>query len=223
MTTRPRRRWRTTARHVAARSRSFRSTSPRPRVTGSAAMRAGTKCGAPQWLPARAKRSIATPPTIRPGRTTSRRACARHSGHCASACGCGGPRPSCRAPRAACTASPSPRTSMARVARWATCRSTPRRWSPASCSRTSARRSSSSPIRRSTTPSSSRTSAYRRRPACRSGSCPRRSTAFASSVSTCPGSACRPMPRRRTCWRGRCSSTRARKRSWGPCRRRAPA
>jgi 3,8-divinyl chlorophyllide a/chlorophyllide a reductase subunit Y len=40
--------------------------------------------------------------------------------------------------------------------------------------------------------------------ACRCSCCPRRSTACASSASTCPASACPPMPRRRTCSPARC-------------------
>ena len=55
----------------------------------------------------------------------------------------------------------------------------PRRSSPASCSRTSATRSTSSPIRRSTTRSSSPTCACRPHRACRCSCCPTRSTASA--------------------------------------------
>ena len=47
-------------------------------------------------------------------------------------------------------------------------------------------------------------SACRPPPACRCGCCRRRSTACGSSASTCRASACRPMPRRRTCWPARC-------------------
>ena len=53
--------------------------------------------------------------------------------------------------------------------------------------------------------------------------CRTRSTACASSASTCRASACRPMPRPRTCWRRRCSNMRARKSSRARCRRRAAA
>ena len=60
---------------------------------------------------------------------------------------------------AASTASPSPRISTARSEPSAMCRSTRRRSSPASCSRTSAKRCSSSPIPTATTPSSSSISA----------------------------------------------------------------
>ena len=52
--------------------------------------------------------------------------------------------------------------------------------------------------------------------ACRCSCCRRRSTACASSASTCRASACRPMPRPRTCWPARCSSTRAPRPSAGP-------
>jgi hypothetical protein len=65
------------------------------------------------------------------------------------------------------------------------CRSTARRWSPASCSRTSARRCTPRPTRRCTTPSSSSTCACPPPAACRCRCCPRRSTACASSASTC--------------------------------------
>ena len=63
----------------------------------------------------------------------------------------------------------------------------------------------------------------RPRPACRCSFCRRRSTAFASSASTCPASACRPMPRPRTCLPRRCCAMRDRRSSRGRCRRRAPA
>ena len=53
--------------------------------------------------------------------------------------------------------------------------------------------------RRSTTRSSSPISACRRPPACRCSCCPTKSTACASSASTCRASACRPMPKPRMC------------------------
>ena len=53
--------------------------------------------------------------------------------------------------------------------------------------------------------------------------CRRRSTACASSASTCRASACRPMPRPRTCWPARCWNMPARKPSRARCRRRAAA
>ena len=53
--------------------------------------------------------------------------------------------------------------------------------------------------------------------ACRCNCCPRRSTACASSASTCRASACRRMPRRRTCWPARCCAMRARRPSTAPC------
>ncbi len=77
--------------------------------------------------------------------------------------------------------------------------------------------------RRSTTPSSSSTSACRPPRACRCSCCRRRSTACASSASTCRASACRPMPRPRTCWPARCCATRATRPSRARCRRRAAA
>ena len=57
--------------------------------------------------------------------------------------------------------------------------------------------------------------------ACRSGSCPRRSTACGSSASTCRGSACPPTPRPRTCSPARCCASPASRRSRAPSRRRA--
>ena len=60
--------------------------------TGSAATPARPRCARPPPRPARAKRSTATPRTIRRARTISRRACARHSARCASACACAAPR-----------------------------------------------------------------------------------------------------------------------------------
>ena len=45
---------------------------------------------------------------------------------------------------------------------------------------------------------------------------PRRSTASASSASTFPASACRRMPRPRTCWRGRCCKYARREAEQGP-------
>ena len=71
--------------------------------------------------------------------------------------------------------------------------------------------------------SSSPTSACRPPPACRCSCCRRRSTACASSASTCRASACRRMPRRRTCWPARCCATRAPRPRPARCRRRAPA
>jgi hypothetical protein len=83
----------------------------------------------------------------------------------------------------------------------------PRRCAPDGEAR-GVRRRSSSPI-----------SACRPPPACRSTCCRRRSTAFGSSASTCPASACPPMPRRRTCSPARCSAMRARKPRPGPVAR----
>ena len=60
-----------------------------------------------------------------------------------------------RARPAASTGSLSPRISMARAVRSATCRSTRRHWSPANCSRTFVRRCIASPTQPSTTPWSS--------------------------------------------------------------------
>jgi hypothetical protein len=71
-----------------------------------------------------------------------------------------------------------------------------------------------------TTPSWSPISAFRPRRVCLCGCCRMRSTACASSASTCRASACRPMPRPRTSSPGRCSTMpaggRAGPRS-GPC------
>ena len=96
------------------------------------------------------------------------------------------------------------------------CRSTRKRWSPASCSRTFARRCSSSPIPTNTTRSSSSIFACRPPPACRCGCCRRKSTACASSASTCRASACRPMPRPRTCSPARCCAYARREAEQGP-------
>ena len=63
---------------------------------------------------------------------------------------------------------------------------------------------SSSPIPTNTTRSSSSICACRPPRACRCDCCPRRSTACASSASTCRASACRPTPRPRTCSPARC-------------------
>ena len=49
--------------------------------------------------------------------------------------------------------------------------------------------------------------------------CRRRSTACASSASTCRASACRPMPRPRTCWPAPCCATPAREAEQGPVQR----
>ncbi len=53
--------------------------------------------------------------------------------------------------------------------------------------------------------------------------CRRRSTASASSASTCRASACRPMRKPRTCWPAPCCAMRGRRPSRAPCRRRAQA
>jgi chlorophyllide a reductase subunit Y len=86
------------------------------------------------------------PPTIRRGRTISRRACARPSARCASACACGAPHV---LSGSACCVYGLTFTSHFYGAR----RSVgyvpfnSERWSPASCSRTSARRCTSWPTR----------------------------------------------------------------------------
>ena len=68
--------------------------------------RQATRCVAARARPpaSRRGRSTAMPPTIRRGRTTSRRACARPSARCASACACAAPRRSSPARPAASTA-----------------------------------------------------------------------------------------------------------------------
>ena len=75
--------------------------------------------------------------------------------------------------------------------------------------------------RRLTTPSWSSTSACRPRRACRSTCCRRRSTACGSSASTCRASACRRMPRPRTCWPAPCCATPATRPRQGPVQRAA--
>ena len=61
-------------------------------------------CSKPPEGRRRAKRSRATPRTIRPARTINRKACARPSDRCASACACAAPPPCFRARPAASTA-----------------------------------------------------------------------------------------------------------------------
>ena len=183
---------------------------------GAAAMPARTRCCARRRPPARARSldRYAARLSAR-ARTTSRRACARPSARCASACACGAPRRSCRG-SACCvygltftshfygarrTVGYVPFNSEIARHRQAV-RGHPRSGARAGRSR-AVRRRSSSPI-----------SACRPPRACRCSCCRRRSTACASSASTCRASACRPMPKPRTCWPARCCNyARARSRA----------
>jgi len=88
--------------------------------------------------------------------------------------------------------------------RSATYPSTANRWSPASCSRTSATLCMRRPTRRCTTASSSSTCVCPRPAACRCNCCPSRSMACASSASTCPASVCPRMRKPRMSWPVRC-------------------
>ena len=152
---------------------------------------------------------------IRAGRTTSRNRCARPSARCGSGCACGARRRSCRG-SACCVygltftshfyGARRTRRLCAVQFRNAGARPAVTRISATRCSR---RRSPADydavVVINLCVPDRVRRAA---RPAAES-----RSTACASSASTCRVSACRPMPRRRTCWPARCCATPAGSRS----------
>ena len=98
------------------------------------------------------------------------------------------------------------------------CRSTPRPWSLASCSRTSAKRCMPKPTPTNSTPSSSSICAYPPPAVCPCSCCPKKSTVCASSVSMCLVLVCPPMPRPKTCWPVPCCVMPAKKSCRAPCK-----